>query len=266
MKNSQRLIILLVLLSTLILMMSCRKKEASDKITIEVWDYPRPKETTSVWQQQVFRNFEKKHPNVKVDYTLLSWGRGGQKLDVSVASGTYPDLCGGGMKPSYVLQEVLEPLDAYITPEERADINPEAMKICQFENKTYAFPWYATVYLTILNLDVFKERNVAPPKDGVWTWDEFVEKMKKLTFDRTVTDRLIVTVSDSGFSPEPRKPGERFSLMGDGSLPRTGVKPSLINRNSSPGSRNYTTWNIVIKLPYPMPAGYNHPVMSGISS
>jgi multiple sugar transport system substrate-binding protein len=183
----KRLVFLAVLLVTLMacLMVSgCKQGKKDNKITIEVWDFPRPKDTTAIWQQKVFAEFEKKHPNVKIDYSMLSWARGGQKLDVAVASATYPDICGSAMKPSYVLQDVLEPLDSYITPEEKADINPQALKVCQFENKTYAFPWYSTVYLTILNTDVFKERGVEVPKDGIWTWEEFVEKMKKLTFDR----------------------------------------------------------------------------------
>lgn len=184
MKRIVFLALLILSLLITLLAVGCKKAGKKDKIILEVWDFPRPKDTTALWQQEVFKNFEKKHPNVKVEYSMLSWARGGQKLDVSVASGTYPDICGSAMKPSYVLQDVLEPLDEYITPEEKADLNPQALKACQFENKTYAFPWYSTIYLTILNMDVFKERGVAPPKDGIWTWDEFVEKMKKLTFDR----------------------------------------------------------------------------------
>ncbi len=41
-----------------------------------------------------------------------------------------------------------------------------------------------TVHSLLLNLDIFQERGVEPPKDGVWTYDEFADKMKQLTFDR----------------------------------------------------------------------------------
>ncbi|MFW5992275.1 MAG: hypothetical protein ACOCQN_03705 [Halanaerobiaceae bacterium] len=41
-----------------------------------------------------------------------------------------------------------------------------------------------TVHFLLLNLEIFEEREVEPPEDGKWTWDEFIDKMKKLTFDR----------------------------------------------------------------------------------
>lgn len=184
-----KLYFFLLLICSTVLFWGCKDKTKNGKITIEVWDFPRPPEVSD-WQKQVFQDFEKKHPNVKVDYTQLSWVGGGQKLDVAVASATYPDVCGSAMKPAYVIQDVLEPLDNYISSTECADINAEVLKTCQFEGKTYAFPWYATVYLCILNLDVFKERGVEPPKNGEWTWDEFIEKMKKLTFSRHADGKI----------------------------------------------------------------------------
>ena len=210
MRYIKLLIVLILSMAILLPLSACRKKQDDGKISIEVWDFPRPKDTTALWQQEVFRRFEKKHPNVKVTYTMLSWGRGNQKLDVSVASGTYPDICGSAMKPAYVLQDVLVPLDKYITPEERADVNAQALKVCSFEDKVYAFPWYATVYLTILDLDVFKERGVEPPVNGMWTWDEFVSKMKKLTFDRDGDG--IIDCYGIGFGIQPGT-GEAWSAL-----------------------------------------------------
>jgi multiple sugar transport system substrate-binding protein len=158
-------------------------KNNEQKMIIEVWNFPRAPEIEA-WQYSTFSTFEKKYPEVKIEFSRLSWERGGQKLDVAVAGNNYPDICGSAMKPAYVLQDVLEPLDDYLTPQERDDIFSQPLKVCQFEGKTYAFPWYSTVYITILNTDVFKERGVPLPKDGIWTYEEFVDKMKKLTFDR----------------------------------------------------------------------------------
>ncbi|MCX7919037.1 MAG: extracellular solute-binding protein [bacterium] len=185
------------------------QKQKEEKMIIEVWNFPRPKETEA-WQFSTFSTFEKKYPNVKVEFTRLSWARGGQKLDVAVAGSNYPDICGSAMKPSYVLQDVLEPLDDYLTPEERADIFPQPLKVCQFEGKTYAFPWYSTVYITILNTDIFKERGVPLPKDGIWTYEEFVEKMQKLTFDRDGDGKI--DVYGIGFGVMPGT-GEAWGVM-----------------------------------------------------
>ncbi|MDI6784269.1 MAG: extracellular solute-binding protein, partial [bacterium] len=185
------------------------EKNKEQKMVLEVWNFPRAKEIEA-WQYSTFSTFEKLHPDVKIEFTRLSWARGGQKLDVAVAGSNYPDVCGSAMKPSYVLQDVLEPLDEYLTPQEQDDIFSQPLKACQFEGKTYAFPWYSTVYITILNGDIFQERGVPLPKDGVWTYEEFVEKMKKLTFDRNGDGKT--DVYGIGFGVMPGT-GEAWGVM-----------------------------------------------------
>ena len=44
-------------------------------------------------------------------------------------------------------------------------------------------PFAMTTYAMYINLDLFRQRGVEPPIDGNWTYDEFVEKMQKLTWD-----------------------------------------------------------------------------------
>ncbi len=62
-------------------------------------------------------------------------------------------------------------------------------------------------------MDVFKERGVAPPKMGIWTWDEFVEKMKKLTFAGMATGPLIVMGIGFGIQPGTGEAWASFILM-----------------------------------------------------
>lgn len=191
---------LIFLFSLSLFLYSKFKKPTEKVINIEVWDFARPQEIRD-WEQAVFKKFKEEYPNVKIHFTLIPWARGDEKLDIAVASGTYPDIAGSAMRPSYVVQGVLEPLDEYLSEEEKQDIYPEPLKVCQFEGKTYAFPWYSTVYLTILNVDIFKERKVDLPKDGIWTWEEFLEKMKKLTFDRDGDGKIDVYGIGFGVAP-----------------------------------------------------------------
>lgn len=158
-------------------------------VTIRVWDYPRPAPDTvrrweDHWQYRLFREFEKAHPGVRIEYTRLSWKSGGQKLDIAVMAGKPPDLAGSAFKTAYVEKGVLEPIDPFLTEEDRWDFYPQALEAFSAYGHIWAWPWYFTVYTLLLNQDLFEERGVPIPERGVWTWEEFVEALQKLTFDR----------------------------------------------------------------------------------
>lgn len=58
-----------------------------------------------------------------------------------------------------------------------------------------------TSYNLYLNLDIFRERNVAPPTDGNWTYEEFLEAAKQLTFDRNGDGNIDVYGFNSFLKP-----------------------------------------------------------------
>ncbi len=167
---------------------SCEHRR-SHKIVIRVWDYPRPapqgvKKWEEHWEYKIFKEFERRHPNVKIEYTKLSWRNGGEKLDIAVLSGNPPDIAGSAFKNAYVERGVLEPIDPFLTHDDSTDIYPQALQPFRYNGHIYAWPWYMTVYTLTLNKRIFAERGVPLPKNGIWTWDEFVKTMKSLTFDR----------------------------------------------------------------------------------
>ncbi len=172
----------------LIPLLSCQKS-SQRKIVIRVWDYPRPAPQGVTrwedhWEYKIFQEFERKHPGVKIEYTRLSWRNGGEKLDIAVLSGNPPDLAGSAFKNAYVERGVIEPIDQFLTPEDSVDIYPQALEPFTYNGHIYAWPWYMTVYTLILNKRIFAERGVELPPNGIWTWEQFVDAMKKLTFDR----------------------------------------------------------------------------------
>jgi len=172
----------------LLFVTSCRSKH-KNTIVIRVWDFPRPApqgvtKWEDHWEYKIFKEFEREHPGVKIEYTRLSWRNGGEKLDIAVLSGNPPDLAGSAFKNAYVERGVLEPIDPFLTSEDSADIYPQALQPFTYNGHIYAWPWYMTVYTLILNKRIFAERGVPLPKNGIWTWDEFVDALQKLTFDR----------------------------------------------------------------------------------
>lgn len=86
--------------------------------------------------------------------------------------------------PAFVEDDLIAPIDEYLTEADKADYFPSTLEAVRLKDgKAYAWPLWVVPMGMYLNLDVFKEANVPlPSKD--WTWDEFVETAKKLTFKR----------------------------------------------------------------------------------
>jgi len=169
---------------------------SSEEITwkgkITIWDGPRwadDKENKYHWLEAKKAEFEAAHPGVEIEIVQVPWAEMPDKLNVAIMGKNWPDIApvdisGGAVSINQVKQGVIEPMDDFFTSDEWADFYPNALEAYKYEGKIYGVPNSLTVHSMLLNLDIFNERGVEPPKDGKWTYDEFVEKMKQLTFDR----------------------------------------------------------------------------------
>jgi multiple sugar transport system substrate-binding protein len=155
--------------------------ESAEPITLELWDFPHMPETAAYLQDSI-REFESKNPGVRVRYTRLPWQDGQQKVTLAVLGGQPPDVCCqvSNNISGFIAQDVLEPLNDALAPE-LDDFYPSYIDAVSFKGDIYAVPWYKACYVMALNLDVFEHFGVAPPANGRWTWDEFLQKMQALT-------------------------------------------------------------------------------------
>ncbi len=214
--------LVLLFLCFLILFPACRKQDTG-KMVIEVWDFPRPGPhgvatyAKDHWENQLLEEFQRMHPQVEIRFTRLSWTKGEQKLDISVMGNTPPDVAGSAMKFAYVERGLLEPIDTYLTPQDREDYYPGILEAFTYKGHIWAWPWYATVYTMVLNKDIFAERGVELPANGIWTWDEFVEKMQRLTFDRDGDGKI--DVYGVGFNVMPGNNEAWAIIYGEGGRP-----------------------------------------------
>lgn len=154
---------------------------AEEPLTLEFWDFPHlPK--TNEYLMKAIRQFEADHPGVRVRYTRLPWQDGQQKVMLAMLSGQPPDVCGQvstGLA-QFIAQDALEPLNAYLQAD-LADFHPSYIDAVSYQGTIYAVPWYKACYVMLLNLDLFEKFGIEPPRNGRWTWDEFLQKMKALT-------------------------------------------------------------------------------------
>jgi multiple sugar transport system substrate-binding protein len=127
------------------------------------------------------------NPDIKVELTGYPPNdEGFTKLATALQSGEGIDLLRlpSDRLPAFVKDDLIAPIDDFLTDADKADYIPSTLDAVTLKDgKRYAWPLWVVPMGMYLNTDVFAEANVPlPPKD--WTWDQFVETAKKVTFKR----------------------------------------------------------------------------------
>lgn len=164
--------------------------EFKGKITI--WDGPRwpdKDDNKYHWLEAKIKEYEEANEGVEVELVQVPWAEMGDKLGVAIAGKSWPDIApvdisGSSVSIDHIEQGVIEPLDAYFDKEAKADFYENALDAYTYDGKMYGIPNAITLHSMLLNLDLFEEAGVTPPEGGEWTYDEFLDAAKKLTFDR----------------------------------------------------------------------------------
>lgn len=179
---------------------STSPSEEDREVAIKLWIYPMIKGVNGDgngefddWAKDRGRQFTEKNPKAKFEIELLNWQNSLEKIDVSVAAGSPPDLVytinnfGGVSK--YGKMEALEPIDDYLIQDDWNDYSTAIQGAMKYGDKTYLWPWLKLVSAMAVNMDIVKERNAESliPLDRElreWTYDEFLTAAKALTFNR----------------------------------------------------------------------------------
>jgi len=84
----------------------------------------------------------------------------------------------------FVAEGLIAPAEDYMTEADLADYYPNVLDVVRLQdNKAMAWPLWVVPMGMYLNTDVFAERGVELPSKE-WTWEEFVDVAKQLTFTR----------------------------------------------------------------------------------
>jgi multiple sugar transport system substrate-binding protein len=195
------------------------KSTAPQKLQYWVLGYqPNGANTTGKLTDSAVSAFKTKHSNISVEITGYTGDQAGNtKLTQSVQGG-------GGVVDVFRTPSDLLPLlvkggsvasvDSFLTTADKSDMFANLLKAVTFNGKAYAWPLWVPPVAMYLNVDIFKERGVDLPKD-TWTYDEFVEIAKKLTFTRSDGTKVYgyTGVIDAGtVNTWP-------IIMGDGGMP-----------------------------------------------
>ena len=190
------------------------------KGTLQYWVLgyqPAGGNQTGVLMDAAVAAFTKANPDIKVEITGYTGDQAGfTKLTQAVQGKQSVDMfrLPSDILPLLVKDGLVAPIDEFLTDADRADIFPALMDSVKDNGKAYSWPLWVPPVAMYMNLDIFKERGVDPPK-GNWSYDEFVEAAKKLTFQRSNGDQVY------GYTGgiDPGLVNTWSFVIGDGALP-----------------------------------------------
>jgi multiple sugar transport system substrate-binding protein len=153
---------------------------------------PKGSNATGKLTDAALAAFKKAHTNITVQPTGYTGDNAGfTKLSQAVRGGGQVDVLRlpSDILHQFVKQGSLAPTDDFLTAEDKADIYPHLLEAVKVEGKYYSWPLWVPPVGMYLNLDIFKERGVELPKEN-WTYEEFVDIAKRLTFTRTNEQKI----------------------------------------------------------------------------
>src|SRR6266542_3563467 len=168
---------------------------AAKSVSIEWWrrNYtPGSQNAETVTSDAAVKAFRDRYPNVSISIQGGPFGpETDQKFDLAILQQhAGPDVfhtTGGDVLKYAAAGQLSKPP---FTDDDRKDFNPSALQATTFKGTVVAYPLWIVPWYEYINLDLFKEAGVEPPKDGVWTYDQFSEAAKKLTFKRSTGQQV----------------------------------------------------------------------------
>ena len=155
---------------------------AAPQVTVEWWHITTIDPGKTLWQDMA-NEYMAKHPNVKINITILENEAFKTKLTTVMQGGTPPDIFqswGGGTMNDQIDAGMLQDITSYLDADGGAWRNtfaPGALAVYAKDGKNYGVPWDMGIVSWWYNKDLFAKANIANPPT---TWTELLDDVKAL--------------------------------------------------------------------------------------
>jgi multiple sugar transport system substrate-binding protein len=122
------------------------------------------------------KEYESKHPGVKIDVSVYSWNDVDAKVKDMVAAGHAPDLAQIGAYADYAAAGKLYPASDLLSIRTQADFLSQLTEAGQWNHTQYGIPFAASTRVLFYNKTLFAEAGITPPT----TWDELAADARAL--------------------------------------------------------------------------------------
>ncbi|MFJ5048870.1 ABC transporter substrate-binding protein [Streptomyces sp. NPDC088719] len=149
----------------------CGGEAASDDVTLKLVaaDYGTgPENSSDKYWSGVAAGFEKEHPGIKVDVTVLHWKDVDREVGEMVKAGNAPDIAQIGAYADYAKAGKLYTADETLAIRTTANFLPSLADAGKINGTQYGLPFVASTRLLFYNEKLFDQAGLDAPE----TWDD----------------------------------------------------------------------------------------------
>lgn len=123
--------------------------------------------------------FEKAHPNIKVNNTLVAYEALHDKIVSAAPAGTYDAVLGDVIWPAeFGSKGIVKDITSLVNTLPTKQIFPGALVMANYQNKYYGMPWILDTKYMFANGSMLKKAGVSP--SSLKTWDGVVNALKQI--------------------------------------------------------------------------------------
>ncbi len=134
--------------------------------------------------KEYIAQFEEKNPDIKVDLEIVPWDAYWQKLPISIAAETAPDIffLVSGQVQNYAMMGGTLDLVPYLPRDYFDNFRDVQIDFCTYNNHITAIPFTCTALTIYYNIDLFKHAGIDAPQslENIWGWDSFETSVAKV--------------------------------------------------------------------------------------
>ncbi len=147
----------------------CQESSGSPTV-IQFWAMGREGEVV----RQLIPDFERSHPDIRVEVQQLPWSAAHQKLLTAFAGDALPDITqlGNTWLPEFAALNALDPVQPSVV--DAGDFFPGIWQTNVIDQTAYGVPWYVDTRLLFYRRDLLAEAGYANPPT---TWAEWIDML-----------------------------------------------------------------------------------------
>ena len=187
----------LLVVGMLLVLTAC-SRDTDPRTAITFWAMGREGEVVA----ELLPDFERRHPNIRVDLQQLPWTAVHEKLLTAYAGNALPDVAqlGNSWVAEFAALEALDPLDGRVAASagiERDDYFSGIWDTNVIDGALLGVPWYVDTRLIFYRKDLLAEAGFpTPPRD----WDEWRRAMAAIK-QRAGADKYAILLPLDEFGP-----------------------------------------------------------------
>lgn len=181
-------IFLLVVLS--LLLQACGTKEP---VPVTIFYYRRGyveggTDAASMKARAIVDAFQKRYPYITVNLVGIPYTpEGTAQLEAALNSRENINVfsVAPSMLPDMVRRGIISNIEPFLAKGEKEDFYDNALELATVNGKVYAWPQWVTAVAMFGNPVYFEEKGITPPTiEDPWSWQEFVDACRELTYTR----------------------------------------------------------------------------------